>query len=226
VGQVSSPEVVSRTRIAPGRAAQDRGRQLAERFPEAREALEFCAAILAFDGDWNQARMLAPASLRDAADLITGPTLEETITRYLSGEDCESPASFFARILLRRKPPRPDASSPNRCPECGQPPQCGCLHPEGHGSTFFLVCSLCAAQWRYPRSRCPACGEEAAFYSSDRIPHIQTQACERCRRYLHVIDLSRDPAAIPLLDEVAALALDVWARENGYRKIHPNLVGI
>jgi formate dehydrogenase maturation protein FdhE len=45
-------------------------------------------------------------------------------------------------------------------------------------------------------------------------------------RALHVIDLSRDPAAIPLLDEVAALALDMWARENGYQKIHINLIGI
>jgi FdhE protein len=164
--------------------------------------------------------------LREAAGSLTEPMLQDAMARYLRGEDCESPASFFARVLLRQNLPRPDTLAPNRCPECGQPPQCGCLHPEGHGSTFFLVCSLCEAEWRYPRAQCPACGEAAVFYSSERIPHIHTQACDHCRRYLHVIDLSRDPAAIPLLDEVAALALDMWARENGYQKIHLNLIGI
>jgi FdhE protein len=129
-------------------------------------------------------------------------------------------------MLLRKNSPRAKSPTPNRCPACGQPPQCGCLHPEGHGSAFFLVCSLCDTKWRYPRAQCPACGEGAVFYSSEHMPHIQTQACEHCRRYLHIIDLAKDPAAIPLLDEVAALTLDVWARENGYRKIHPNLAGI
>jgi formate dehydrogenase maturation protein FdhE len=88
------------------------------------------------------------------------------------------------------------------------------------------VCSLCETEWRFPRAKCPACGEQAVLYSPERIPHIQTQVCERCRRYLHVIDVAADPAALPLLDEVAALALDMWAREDGYRKIHLNLAGV
>jgi formate dehydrogenase maturation protein FdhE len=51
-------------------------------------------------------------------------------------------------------------------------------------------------------------------------------ACESCHRYLHVVRIDRDPEAIPLVDEIAALALDVWARGEGYEKIFPNLVGI
>jgi formate dehydrogenase maturation protein FdhE len=35
-----------------------------------------------------------------------------------------------------------------------------------------------------------------------------------------------EPEAIPEVDEIEALSLDVWAREKGYEKIFPNLVGI
>lgn len=222
--------MVSRSRRTNADAAQDRARQLAGRFPEAREALEFCAAILTFEGDWRALRALvherAPSQLREAASSLTEPVLQDATARYLRGEDCESPMSFFARVLLRHSPPQPGSTPLNRCPACAQPPQCGCLHPEGHGSTFFLVCSGCETEWRYPRAQCPACGEAAVFYSSERIPHITTQACEHCRRYLHVIDLGKEPAAVPLLDEVAALALDHWMRESGFQKIHPNLIGM
>jgi formate dehydrogenase maturation protein FdhE len=41
-----------------------------------------------------------------------------------------------------------------------------------------------------------------------------------------VIHLGKDPAAEPLVDEVAALAMDVWALERGLKKIHPNLLGV
>jgi formate dehydrogenase maturation protein FdhE len=43
---------------------------------------------------------------------------------------------------------------------------------------------------------------------------------------LQLVDLSRDPAAIPDVDELAGLPLDLWAQERGYRKIHPNLAGL
>jgi formate dehydrogenase maturation protein FdhE len=40
------------------------------------------------------------------------------------------------------------------------------------------------------------------------------------------VDLTRLGFAIPLVDEVAAAALDVWANEHGYAKIELNLVGL
>jgi formate dehydrogenase accessory protein FdhE len=180
---------------------------------------------LAFEGTWDELKTLAAAKGPAALAAATSEVDPTAIDRYLSGEDCQSPASFFARVMLRQDPPR-RAPAPNRCPRCGDPPQCGCLRPEGHGSAFFLVCGLCAAEWRFPRAHCPACGEQAVFYSAERMPHVQTQVCEHCLRYLHVIDIDKDPAAVPLIDEVAALAMDVWARERGLSKIHPNLAGI
>lgn len=167
-----------------------------------------------------------PSPLRDLADTFTEIQLQSAIDRYVRGEDRESPASFFARAMLRRDPPHAGSSQANRCPECGEPAQCGLLYPEGDGSAFFLCCSLCPAEWRFSRAKCPACGDRTAFYSSERIAHIGTQVCEGCQRYLHIIDLGKDPRALPLVDEVAALAMDAWAIQRGLRKIHPNLVGI
>jgi FdhE protein len=58
------------------------------------------------------------------------------------------------------------------------------------------------------------------------FPHVRIEACETCRQYLLSIDLASDPAAVPIVDELAALPLDLYARERGYRKIIPNLVGL
>jgi formate dehydrogenase maturation protein FdhE len=211
-------------------AVRARAEALMERFPEAREALEFYADVVDFQGCWAELRDLiaakGPALLRDLAVRMTEIELKEAIDRYLRGDDRESAASFFARILLRSDRPRAAGVHSNRCPECGEPPQCGCLRPAGNGTAFFLVCSLCATEWSFPRAQCPACGGPAVFYASEQMDHAQTQVCERCSSYFHVIHLGKDAAAVPLVDEVAALAMDVWALERGLRKVHPNLVGL
>jgi formate dehydrogenase maturation protein FdhE len=55
--------------------------------------------------------------------------------------------------------------------------------------------------------------------------HIRIEACDTCRTYLLSIDLASDPAAVPIVDELAALPLDLYARERGLSKITPNLMG-
>jgi formate dehydrogenase maturation protein FdhE len=57
------------------------------------------------------------------------------------------------------------------------------------------------------------------------FPHIRIEACESCRRYLLNVDLLTDPAAVPIVDEMAALPLDLYASETGFSKITPNLMG-
>jgi FdhE protein len=57
------------------------------------------------------------------------------------------------------------------------------------------------------------------------FPHIRIEACDTCRRYLLSIDLAADPTAVPVVDELAALPLDLYARERGFSKIIPNLMG-
>ncbi len=57
------------------------------------------------------------------------------------------------------------------------------------------------------------------------FPHVRIEACDTCRHYLLNIDLAADPAAVPIVDELDALPLDLFARERGFSKITPNLMG-
>jgi FdhE protein len=56
--------------------------------------------------------------------------------------------------------------------------------------------------------------------------HISIYACRTCSRYLLNIDVGRDAGAVPVVDELAAIPLDLFAREQGVTKIVPNLMGL
>lgn len=57
------------------------------------------------------------------------------------------------------------------------------------------------------------------------FPHMRIEACDTCQRYLLNIDLAADRAAVPIVDELAGVPLDLYARERGFSKITPNLMG-
>ncbi len=59
-----------------------------------------------------------------------------------------------------------------------------------------------------------------------RFPHIRIEACETCARYLLSIDMARDPTAVPVVDEMAAIPLDLYAADRGLAKVVPNLMGV
>ncbi len=59
-----------------------------------------------------------------------------------------------------------------------------------------------------------------------RFPHVRIEACETCAHYLLSIDMVRDPAAVPVVDEMAAIPLDLYAVERGLVKVMPNLMGV
>jgi FdhE protein len=118
--------------------------------------------------------------------------------------------------------------TPARCPACGCPPVVGVLREEGHGARRGLVCVRCAAEWAYRRVCCPSCGEEdfdtLPVYTAEPYPHIRVEACDRCRTYLKSVDLTKDGLAIPQVDDLASLPLDLWARERGYIRLQANLL--
>jgi len=216
--------------VVSGNAAAQRALTLAARYPAAREALEFYARLATFTGDWRELRDLiaahGPRLLRETAANMSEFDLKAAVDRYLHGEDRRHPESFFARVMLRHDPPQADRAHSNQCPQCGEPPGCACLRKENDGSGFFLVCSLCSHEWRFARTQCPACGGKVEWHVAEGMDHILTQACTQCARYLHVIRADKDPEAIPEVDEVAAIAMDIWALEQGWEKIHPNLIGL
>jgi len=116
------------------------------------------------------------------------------------------------------------------CPVCGAKPQLGVLRPEGEGGKRSLVCSCCATEWEFRRILCPNCAEEdhgkLPRYSAEDFPHVRVEACETCQRYLKSVDLTINGLAIPIVDEIAAASLDLWAGQHGYQKIELNLMGL
>jgi formate dehydrogenase maturation protein FdhE len=78
---------------------------------------------------------------------------------------------------------------------------------------------------------CPWCGERSGarlpvFAEADVLPHLRADGCESCHRYLITVDLRKEPIAVPLVDELAALPLDLYVQARGFTKIVPNLMGI
>ena len=55
---------------------------------------------------------------------------------------------------------------------------------------------------------------------------MRIDACDRCHRYIKTIDLSKDGLAVPCVDDIASVSLDLWARDGGYTRIKNNVLGI
>jgi formate dehydrogenase maturation protein FdhE len=120
--------------------------------------------------------------------------------------------------------------TPSTCPLCGCRPLVGVLRSEGDGAKKSLICMLCAHEWSFRRIYCPACGEERepqmAYYSAPEIAHVRVDVCDTCHTYLKSIDLTKTGLAIAVVDELATIPLDLWARDHGYQKLQVNLLGI
>jgi formate dehydrogenase accessory protein FdhE len=115
------------------------------------------------------------------------------------------------------------------CPLCGSRPLLGVLRPEGDAGKRFLLCSFCLQEWEFRRILCPTCGEEAEdklpVYVAEDTPHVRVEACDTCKFYLRTIDLTKDGNAVPLVDDLAAIPHSLWAHEEGYWRLQPNLLG-
>lgn len=221
-----------------------RARLLAERYPASREILIFCAGLAEWQNqiaspDLHGLRRFfpsllelvmrtAPGTLAETARSLGPSDFDRLISDYWDSPGNFSPLQFFARALLQ--PYAANLPAGLDCPWCRQPPQAGCLFPQGDGLAFEIVCSLCLRRRVFPRTRCPGCNESSeanlSNFTTPDFPHLRLQACDSCNGYLQVVDLSRDPAAIPEVDELAGLPLDLWARDRGYHKLQPNLAGI
>jgi FdhE protein len=154
---------------------------------------------------------------------------------------CESLVQPFAAVVALEA--RPEASPagdpaaaagptanalPAACPCCGGAPVCGVLHERGHGAGRALVCGTCATAWPAPRLVCPACGavevQALPVFRAEAWPAIRLDACDACGTYVKSVDLTVDGHAVAVVDDIATVALDVWAGEHGYRKIRPNVL--
>ena len=146
---------------------------------------------------------------------------------------------FYARAFLEpvvTSIAQSDSSQPtdwneNFCFACGGAPQLAVLRDlaDAVGSRS-LTCSMCATEWRFRRLTCPHCAENEAdklpVHTAESIAHVRVDACTTCSRYIKTVDLRKDGTAVPLVDELAAVELDIWARAQGLTKLRPNVVGL
>jgi len=188
----------------------ERARQLEKQHPAAAEILLLYARIAEFQK--NIARANAP---REALRRL----LQQAAPQPLSSNP---PAEFLDCVLAQ--------ASGRACPDGHAKPVAAVLRPEGEGAKRSLLCSWCLFEWDFGRMVCPHCGEEREaqlpVFSTEQFPHVRIAACETCRYYIKTVDLTRDGLAVPEVDELAALALDLWASERGYTKVQSNVFGL
>jgi formate dehydrogenase maturation protein FdhE len=223
-----------------------RARFLARSFPASQEILFFYAHVAEWQGSVSPkissfdelssmmpslleiVRRTAPTSLARAAQDFDISRTAGLLRQYWESPGAASAEEFFARALLQPYA----ASLPEGldCTWCLRAPQAGSLRPQGNGLAFELVCALCFRRRSFPRARCPACDETAesriASFTAPEFPHLRLLACETCKAYLVIVDLEKDFAAIPEVDELAALPMALWAVDQGYHKLQPNLAGV
>jgi FdhE protein len=153
-----------------------------------------------------------------------------------AGAACSSPPGDESAVL---------------CPRCGGLPQLSCLAASGDplvSGPRSLLCARCGMSWGHSRSICPVCresGEDQLRVYTEHLegpvsgningngtgeppavfPHLRIAACSTCSRYLIEADMARDARAVPEVDELAALPLDLYAADQGLTKVTPNLMG-
>jgi formate dehydrogenase maturation protein FdhE len=213
-----------------------RARTLAGARPEARAALAFYAELAALQLALSHAHGNAASALTTYLEWLQRnappPVAEASIGIEASGTpwaalietypaDTDPARAFIVEGMLQVFPIDP-------CPFCSGPPAVSVLRDAAHGSRRANVCGVCFAESPAPRLGCLSCGETDV----DKLPVFRTEstdparidACDSCHGYVKTIDLTRDAMACLIADDLASVSLDLWAREQGYHRLRPNLL--
>jgi hypothetical protein len=227
---------------------EDAWRAARESAPTPEELADW-AAVNVLPGVVEATVAAGPPALREAvldgfdADALAG---------WLAGEELDPVDRYLARASLSPAletlgEPAAEAGAATHCPRCGGLPQLSWLAASGDALVTArrnLICSRCAWSWDHTRSACPVCGEdeeERLVVYTERwqgavsgngngdapvvFPNVQIAGCTTCGCYLLEVDLGRDARAVPEVDELAAIPLDLYAADQGLTKVTPNLMG-
>jgi FdhE protein len=199
------------------------------------------ARVLAHCAEQGPAALADEARARAAADPATAVS---RLLGWWSGERATAEDYLSRAVLrpyveilaeLRIAPAR--LHRPHHCPFCGGAPWIASRRSEvggggAEGAQRRLGCGLCGGDWPVGRILCPACGEadplKLPVFASQSGAHdaVRIEACETCRRYVKSLDLTLDARLIPEVDDLASLAMDLWAAEEGFTRLEPGLAGI
>lgn len=173
---------------------------------------------------------------------------QSPVERYLARAVLRGPLEAVDAAAACAADPSPRGG--RHCPSCGGRPQ---LSYRANADDALvsgrrsLSCVRCGSGWPYSSNACAWCGEISAarrtVFAEHRdgpvvgrgvpesageaplFPHLRIEACKACERYLIDVDLGLEPRAVPEVDELAAMPLDLFATERGLAKIAPNLMG-
>ena len=230
-----------RANIAASSGAKSRSAPAAE----LRDPLDLTLLLPHFRGFLSLIEQRAPPALGKSAhqmSLLPSDSWVASLEAYWEhagkyDQQVGALAQFLARAFLQpyaefraaQTPRAPQVVTVRVCPLCGSRPLMGVLRVEGDSGKRFLLCSFCSQEWEFRRILCPTCGEEAEgklpVYVAEQLPHIRVEACDTCQFYIRTVDLTKDGHAIPLVDDLAAIPLTLWAHEKGYSRLQPNLLG-
>jgi FdhE protein len=204
---------------------------VAQRF-ETTDSREFIAGWIQGDEQTMVDRFLARASVGPVLEAL-GPEAAAScagVRDHLHCPDCGGPPqlSYFAlptedlasggRFLLCARCQSSWGYARMTCPGCGE-------DSSSRLPIFSEEGTSSGERGSVVRGLEGRLGDHHAAEDKAVFPHIRIEACDTCRRYLLSVDLAADPTAVPVVDELAALPLDLYARERGFSKIIPNLMG-
>jgi hypothetical protein len=126
----------------------------------------------------------------------------------------------FSRLLhlLREKNPRllPDSWSQGDCPFCGTYARMGFDSEDKR----MLHCLSCGHSWRFPRLRCPSCGNAdfntRGYFEAEGIDGVRVYFCRECSHYLKIVDTKSRIAEDPETEDALTLELDDLADKEGF----------
>ena len=185
-----------------------------------------------------------PRPLKDAAEALGAMSgsrllelLENVWQHEIESRQVSPTEVFFAKSLLQPyaeylagQAQNVSEHSSSLCPFCGSKPHVAALRPEGDGAKKWLVCSFCSSEWNFNRVLCVNCGEadkeRLPVYIAEEFDYIRVDACDTCRTYIKSVDLTKNGHAVPTVDEIATVPLNLWAEQNDYNKFEANLFGI
>ncbi len=154
---------------------------------------------------------------------------------------------FTSQVIALQKTygsfkPEPFGRIPGRtelCPCCSSRPVASITRIGAQESGLrYVSCDLCSAQWHVVRIKCVACEKtEGIFYESLKSPDdgaamkglskpdaVQVECCDKCGHFLKVVHMEKDQFVEPHADDLASVALDLLAAENGRVRFGNNLM--
>ncbi len=107
------------------------------------------------------------------------------------------------------------------CPLCGSLPYISLLRQKE--GLRFGVCSFCGHEHRIRRIACPYCDEadqnKLKLFQVKEFPGVRVDVCTTCNMYVKTVDHRElDGEPLPALDDMATLALDVLALNQGFKR--------